>query len=130
MDDSKKNWFSRILIIFLCVFISILIVISFLFSEVKYVISSGIIICFAMLIILVLSEVFDNFSIANIITLKRKLKSTTEELSDAKRENTVLRSQIINNMSVISKQNSTQNLFVGEEFKKNFRGGKSRCAKQ
>lgn len=82
---NNKNIFTRFLIVFLSLFLAALIIISFLLSEQKFVITGGIIICTALLIIIVLSEMFDSFSIGNLISLKKKLKETDQDLEKSKK---------------------------------------------
>lgn len=118
MESNKKNWFARILIIILSLFIAVLITISFIFSEQKFIITSGIIASVALLIVLVLSEVFDSFSVGNILNLKRKIKETTEDLDKSKKENETLRNQLIAQINLITKQNNTQNIILSDGYEK------------
>lgn len=118
MESNKKNWFARILIIILSLFIAVLITISFIFSEQKFIITSGIIASVALLIVLVLSEVFDSLSVGNILNLKRKIKETTEDLDKSKKENETLRNQLIAQINLITKQNNTQNIILSDGYEK------------
>lgn len=63
-DSGKKSplW-SIILLILVCIFIAILISISFFFSEEKYVISSNVIILLCLLVVLVLCDKVENLTI-------------------------------------------------------------------
>ena len=115
---NNKNIFTRILIVILSLFLATLIIISFLLSEQKFVITSGIIICTALLIILVLSEMFDSFSIGNLISLKKKLKETDQDLERSKKENETLRNQLIAQINFITKQSNTQNIILSSDYEK------------
>ena len=115
---NNKNIFTRILIVILSLFLATLIIISFLLSEQKFVITGGIIICTALLIILVLSEMFDSFSIGNLISLKKKLKETDQDLERSKKENETLRNQLIAQINFITKQSNTQNIILSSDYEK------------
>lgn len=115
---NNKNIFTRILIVILSLFLATLIIISFLLSEQKFVITGGIIICTALLIILVLSEMFDSFSIGNLIGLKKKLKETDQDLERSKKENETLRNQLIAQINFITKQSNTQNIILSSDYEK------------
>lgn len=115
---NNKNIFTRFLIVFLSLFLATLIIISFLLSEQKFVITGGIIICTALLIIIVLSEMFDSFSIGNLISLKKKLKETDQDLEKSKKENETLRNQLIAQINFITKQSNTQNIILSSDYEK------------
>ena len=67
----KKNWFVRVLVILLILFIASIIVTSYCFSSNRFIITGQIICLICILVILALAEIFDNFSIGNLITLSR-----------------------------------------------------------
>lgn len=83
----KKNWFVRVLVILLILFIASIIVISYFFSINKFIITGQIICLICILVVLALAEIFDNFSIGNIITLNRQYKNKEKELERSEKEN-------------------------------------------
>lgn len=109
MDAKRVNWFVRILIIILCLFIGFLLCYNFFFTEPLGAISSGVILLLLLLVILVLSEAFDNFSIIKLFSLSKTVKDKDKENTALKKENSDLRNQIVSiSTNVCQKQvNST-----------------------
>jgi len=110
----KKNLFSKILIIGLICFIILLIWLSFVYSKESFVITSGIVVCLSFIIILALSESFDNFSIGKLLTLSKNNKQIKSENERLKNENFKLISQMIN-----IKNNNNQNVSINLEGSRN-----------
>lgn len=106
----KKNWFVRVLVILLILFIASIIVISYFFSINKFIITGQIICLICILVVLALAEIFDNFSIGNIITLNRQYKNKEKELERSEKENRELRLQLTNVFSNINANHNT-NIF-------------------
>lgn len=104
----KKNNI-RGLVIFVIVFISIVVIINFIYYE-SYNITWKTIICFALLIILVLSESFDSLSIPKILSLSRTVKEKDEENKQLKDYNAKIMSYIA---SINSNNSNQQHLYVG-----------------
>lgn len=107
--EKKTNWFSRVLIIILIIFIAALVVGSFILGEPKFSLTNEIILSILLLIILALSEVFDNFSIGNLITAKKEKHEKEVELKEAKTENKELRTQLI---SIVSNSITNRNMNI------------------
>ncbi|MBK8807852.1 MAG: hypothetical protein IPO21_14860 [Bacteroidales bacterium] len=112
MENKKTNWFVRILIILLSLFIGFLIFYNFFFTCPSGQINSGLIVLIAFLIVLVLSESFDNFSVAKIITLDRNLQENKQNNQELKKENLDLRKQIFNITTSISNRQVNSPTFV------------------
>jgi len=113
METNKTNWFVRILIILLCIFIGGLIYFNFFWTCPPAQISPGLIVLVAFLIVLVLSEAFDNFSVAKIISLSRNVKEKENKNQELKKENYELRNQIISiSTSITQKQINSNSTFV------------------
>lgn len=106
----KKNWFVRVLVILLILFIASIIVISYFFSINKFIITGQIICLICILVVLALAEIFDNFSIGNIIMLNRQYKNKEKELERSEKENRELRLQLTNVFSNINANHNT-NIF-------------------
>lgn len=86
--------FTRILTIALIGFVGIIIYFSYFVKEPRYNLSPGIIILIALLLVLALSELFDSFSIVNLITLQKEKASREKELVQSKEENSLLRKDL------------------------------------
>lgn len=110
MKDKKTNWFVRILIIILSLFILVIIMVNFLFTVPKGEINYGIITLLLLVIVLVLSEVFDNFSIGKLISLNKENKVKDNNINILKDENKTLREEVINITSLITQQQSNTNI--------------------
>lgn len=113
MTENKKNSnFVRILIIGLSAFILWIIAYSFLLTEPKGSISTGIITLIILLVVIVLSESFDNFSIAKLFTMSREIKIKNNSIEKLDTENTELRRELVNVVTSIS-QNQTSTNIIG-----------------
>lgn len=120
MEPKKPNWFVRILIVGLCLFIGWIIYTSFCWSIPTATISTGLIVLVAFLTVLVLSEAFDNFSIGKLLSVGRKLNEKETENKELKRENVELRNQIVNVSSNLTQKQSNANYFFADEVAKMF----------
>ena len=91
-DTPKKpNWFVRVLIIFLCLFIGGLIYFNFFGNSYFAIktsaqITTPLLVLVAFLTVLVLSEAFDNFSIAKLISLSKTVKEKEDNNKELKRK--------------------------------------------
>lgn len=118
-NNSRVNYFVRCLIVALGLLIASLIISKFYLFEPKGEISNGIIILISLLIILFLSEIFDNFSLGQFLTLKRTISEKNEKISELKENNDKLLNMVITNN--VSSQKSTMTNVTGispEEFTK------------
>ncbi|MGD9873664.1 MAG: hypothetical protein AB7T27_05265 [Kiritimatiellia bacterium] len=106
-NDVKPNWFVRIGIILVVLFLATLVAASFVLTPPPYRISAGIVTILAMIIVLVLSEAFHNFSVGKILTLSREVAKTTGEKEDIKKENAELRQSLVHVATHIQSQVNT-----------------------
>jgi hypothetical protein len=118
IDNKKPNWFVRILIILLCVFIGGLIYFNFFWTCPPAQISGGLLVLVAFLTVLVLSEAFDNFSISKLITLSKTAKEKETKNQELKKENTELRNQIVNISTSISQKQVNSTFVLTDELSK------------
>jgi len=100
MDTKNINWFARISVIILSVWLIGLVMFSI--NNNKNLFNNETIVIICLIIILVLSEVFDNFSIGRLLSISRESKTTHEELKKEKDENEKLRNYITNLMAVMT----------------------------
>lgn len=120
VNNRKPNWFVRILIILLCIFIGGLIYFNFFWSSPPAQISGGLLVLVAFLIVLVLSEAFDNFSISKLITLSRTVKEKEIKNQELKKENAELRNQIVSISTNISQKQVNSTFVLTDELAKMF----------
>lgn len=105
MKSKEPNYFVRTLIILLCIGIGVLITYNFFYTEPNGEINTGVITLISFLLVLVLSESFDNFSIAKLISLNRKIEEKEKQNNELERKNSELINQII---SVTNNQSQSQ----------------------
>ncbi|WP_372770803.1 hypothetical protein [Pseudoalteromonas sp.] len=110
MTDKKTNNFVRALIVALSGFIVWLVAYSFLSIEPKGTISTGIITLIILLVVIVLSESFDNFSVGKMLTMSREIKAKDTSISKLNSENTELRKELVNVVTSISQNQSSTNI--------------------
>ena len=79
MENNPKNWFVRILIILFCLGIASMIFFNFFCVEPYGEFKNGVFFLLSILLILVLAESFDNFSIGKIVSIKREIKNKEKE---------------------------------------------------
>ena len=111
LQKKKKFNFTRLLILFLGIVIIGLIVSSFVFSNEKFTLSTEIIICLLLLVVLSLSEEFNSFSIGKIFTLQKEADTANRNLKEVREENIALRQQFLTQFNATAKQSNMQNLF-------------------
>lgn len=101
----KENWFVRGLIVLFCLLLASMIGFSYFGVEPKGQISSGIVTLLLLLLVLVLSESFDNFSIGKLISITRKAQEKEIEVKNLEKEKSELLTQLI---TISSSQHQTQ----------------------
>lgn len=111
MQEAAKNWFVRLLILVFCVFLGGMVVFRFFYIDPKAEISGGLLILLAFILVLVLSELFDNFSIGKLLTLSKNLKEKESQTSELKKENSDLRGQLISISTTVSQRQTSTNIF-------------------
>lgn len=110
MTDKKSNYFVRALIVALSGFVVWIVAYSFLSLEPKGTISTGIITLIVLLVVIILSESFDNFSVGKILTMSREIKAKDSSISKLNFENTELRKELVNVVTSISQNQSSTNI--------------------
>lgn len=107
MEETPKvtNYFVRTLMSAFCVLLLVMIIYRYFCTEPKGEITSGILSLLAILLVIVLAESFDNFSIGKLITISREKKKKEKEVEKLEKQNSQLLSQII---TFSSTQNQSQ----------------------
>ena len=95
----------RGMIIAFCLLIVAMIAFSYFWIEPKGEINSGIITLLLVLLVLVLSESFDNFSVGKLISISREVKKKDKVVQKLEKDKSDLLSQLI---TISSTQNQTQ----------------------
>ncbi|MFC5461314.1 hypothetical protein [Massilia niabensis] len=106
INTNKTNWFVRVLISLFCLLLTAMIGFRFLWIEPKGDVSSGIITLLCLILVLVLAESFDNFSVGKLISISREAKKKEKEVEKLEKQNDQLLSQLI---SVSNTQSQNQN---------------------
>lgn len=110
METKRTNYFARVLILVLSFFIAGIIIYNLFFASQKGQINSNIVALIAILVVVVLSESFDNFSVGQFLSLSREKKEKDTELKRVASENIELRSQLIKVVTSVNQNQSTWNL--------------------
>lgn len=92
----KKSIYNRIMILITIIMITIIILLNFIMSKNKYVITPETICCILIISLLVLAESFDNLSIPKLISLSRNIKSVEKENDKLHAANLKLLEQFVN----------------------------------
>lgn len=98
ITEKKANWFTRILIILMGLLIASMIFYNFYFTE-KGKIGYGLILLICLLILLILSEAFDNLSFGKILSLSNNIIEKKEEIKELKTERQNLLNLIVTNLN-------------------------------
>lgn len=107
----RSNWFVRLLIIAFCGFLATLVIYRYFYIDPKAEISGGMLVLLAFILVLVLSELFDNFSVGKVVTMSRAIKEKEVQTTELKKENTELRSQLISISTSVSQRQTSTNIF-------------------
>lgn len=111
MDQQSSNWFVRTLIIIFCLFLGAMVVFRFFLIEPKGEISGGLLVLLAFVLVLVLSELFDNFSVGKLVNMSKSLKEKEAQKTELKKENAELRTQLITVTTSVSQRQTSTNIF-------------------
>ena len=117
MSEKKLSVGSIIVLSLTSLLLVGLIVCSFIFSEQKFIISSSIITLVCLLIILVLSNSFDNFSVGKILSISREANENKEKVKILEKEKSEILLKLIN--LNLQSQSSSTNINIGQQDNKN-----------
>lgn len=107
---NKGNWFVRCLIVALCIFLCAGIVYRFLFVTPVGDIGPGLLVVLALIVVLVLSESFNSFSLGSLLSMSKDVAAKRAQILDLKTENRELRSQVISIATNISQRQTSTNI--------------------
>lgn len=103
--EKKENWFVRALIVLFCLLLASMVGFSYFGVEPRGQINSGVVTLLLLLLVLVLSESFDNFSIGKLISITREAKKKEKEVQKLEKEKAEILNQLI---TISSSQHQTQ----------------------
>lgn len=101
----RPSWYVRTLIAAFCILLVAMIAYRFAWIDPKGEINAGLITLMCLLLVLVLAESFDSFSIGKVISISREAKKKEKEVEKLEKQNAQLLSQLI---SISSTQTQTQ----------------------
>ena len=115
MDGSEKkvNWFVRTLIILFCIFVLSMIAFSFFWVKPAGEISTGVLSLLSVLLVVILSESFDNFSIGKLISLSRDAQKKEKSIKQLEKDKNELLKQLIS-ISTSQSQNQQHTNVYGD----------------
>jgi hypothetical protein len=111
LEDNNRNWFVRLLIVTFCLFLGSMVVYRFFYTDPKAEISGGLLVLLAFVLVLVLSELFDNFSVGKLVMMSKSLKEKEVQASELKKENVELRNHLISISTSVSQRQTSTNIF-------------------
>jgi len=94
-DSKPTNYFVRSLLALLCVLIAGMVLFRYLRVEPIGEITVGLLVLLGLLVVLVLSESFDNFSVGKLVAISREVRKKEAEIDKLEKQNTSLLSQLI-----------------------------------
>ena len=107
---STGNWFVRLLIIALCLFLGAGIFYRFVYITPAGDLGAGVLVVLALLVILVLSESFNSFSLGSLLSMSKEVSEKKVQVSELKAENRELRSQVISIATNVSQRQTSTNI--------------------
>lgn len=115
MEEKKGiGWGFGLLLAALSIFIMVLIGFSFFAAKPEYNITPAIIILICLLLILALSNSFDNFSIGKLLTISKQAKENKNRAEKLEKEKEELLLKFVN--ANFQSQQATSNFFLGNPF--------------
>lgn len=93
--NQKRSFFSKIAIFVLFFIMTIFVLVSFFGHSNGFMISNEIVYILGLMIFLLISDSIETFSIGNLITLSKKVKTKEKEIEKLSIENTQLRTQVV-----------------------------------
>ncbi|MEZ9200243.1 hypothetical protein [Shewanella sp. 10N.286.54.B9] len=105
-QSNKNNGFVRTLIVFFCLMLVAMVFYNYFCVAPEGEINSGIITLISILLVLVLSESFDNFSVGKLISVTREVKKKEGAVKELEQKNTALLNQLI---TISNSQKQEQN---------------------
>jgi hypothetical protein len=110
-NTKKTNWFVRVLILAFCLMLVAMIVYRYFCVDPTAEINAGIVTLLCLLLVLVLSESFDNFSIGKLVTITREIKKKEKEVEKLEKLNSQFLAQLITISNTHTQTQSHTNVY-------------------
>lgn len=110
-NPKKLSWWQVLLLILTALLIVGLILVNFLCSENRFVITGSIVTLICLLIVIVLSNSFDSFSIVGIFNLRREVKENREKIDKLEK---LMFQSVNNNQQAQQSSHNTTYVFGGQ----------------
>ena len=95
MEQKNPNTFVRVLIVGLVLALSSLVFFNFFWRDPPFEITGGLLALIALIVLLTLSEIFDQMTFGEVLSLKRKVEEEKASKESLQEDNRDLRSQLI-----------------------------------
>ena len=112
MEERKPNWFVRVSVAALSLLLLSLVVYKFFWMQPPGDLGVGVLALIALVVVLVLSESFDTFSVGKLLSLSREVKKKDTEATALKKENIELRNQLVAVANSVTQHQSSTNTIV------------------
>lgn len=120
--SQEPNHFVRTLIVVFVTALIVMVFMSFVWGEPRYQITSGTVTVIGFVVVLVLSESFNNLSLGKVISLNREVKNKEAEKNQVKAENEGLRQELVELIANFKQsQASNKTEFSADTRQKNLR---------
>ncbi len=98
MEDTEKevSWFTKILLMVFSGLLFSMIVFNYFYIDPKGDINVGLVTLLLILLVLILSETFDQFSIGKLISISREVKKKEKQVQELEKKNATLFNQLMN----------------------------------
>ena len=110
-EQRTSNWWVRSQILVLTLLLVAMVGYRFVKSNPPLQIDAGLLIVLALIVVLVLSEAFDSFSVGKLISISRKVDEKEKEVAKLEDQNAKLLSQLINISSHQAQSQSHTNVY-------------------
>src|SRR5690606_27829846 len=110
-NNKKPNYFVRTLIVLFCIGLALMIGINFICVEPYGEIKNGIYFLVSIILVLVLAESFDNFSIGKLISINKVVKEKEAENKKLERKNSELISHLVSVTNTQTQKQQSTNVF-------------------
>ena len=110
IEKPTPNYFVRMLIVLFCILVMSLILFNFFLAEPEGEIGNGLIVLLIILMVVMLSESFDQFSVGKLLQISRDNKRKAVKIGSLSEENDELRKQLITVATTVSQNQSSTNI--------------------
>ncbi len=110
-EMKETSTFVRVLISIFCLLLAAMVVFNYVWVEPQGELNNGIVFLLFLLLVLVLAESFDNFSLGKLLTISREIKKKEKEVQTLEKKNSDLITQLISVTSNNTQHQSHTNVY-------------------